>query len=221
MNKQKFFPIFLMLAFAPLNALEASPHANPLDEVLNSDKMKEIVDQTGRMKNKAKILDEPKTKYYDKRSNYGKVFEQGGYTQKPAEWLTSYLGPFKLRGITGEKNQTRVLSSARIFSPSGILIAVDVYVPHPMYKTLLENRMIPEIKNLTPEPRDTKFHETITLHGRDADLYETQKGRCSILMEAEKDSIIEVSAKRCKDFDELIQLVNLLDFARLERKLGQ
>ena len=137
------------------------------------------------------------------------------------EWLCSYIGDYKLKKTVSDKTNVRVMGEGRVLSPKGTQIVIRTYLTHPEYHDLLDVNLIPELKALRPEERELKFTEVITLHNRPAELYQTNKNRCSIIMEGKKRVIIELFTLDCKDLDELVEFAELLDVERLERKLGQ
>ena len=215
MQIKVFFTGFFVLLCVALPA-----QAGPLQELLQSRTMGQVTMEANKLESRLKEKKKIKTKWYDKRSNYGKLFHQAGYPQLLIEWLTSNIGQYKVKRKFAEVTKLRVYAETKLRSPSRNLLVLRVLVPHPKFFDLLDAGMISEFRVLTPIKEELKFTEDIILNGKTTHLYRTKDDKCSLVISTVKRAEINIVQKHCEDFNDMIDLAEMLDVHRLERKLG-
>jgi hypothetical protein len=62
--------------------------------------------------------------------------------------------------------------------------------------------------------------KTYELKGAKGVLYESKLGRCTMVVDAAAYSLVNIEVEHCKDSAALVDVAQLLDFERLNRKLN-
>ena len=197
--------------------------AETLRDVLDSQAFKRVKSDTStvRMRNRTSAKDDDSyLAGIDPQSEYARIWssERGG--QQLLNWLSVELVSFKATEQTYMRNRERVYASTTLKNRDGHSVKLEVLIPHPTYHTMVNYRTLSEFNKFEPPALETVAQEELSFSKVKGMYYRTPKGECSVLIKLEKFGIVNLSVMYCEESNLMTQVIDSLNFERLNQKLN-
>lgn len=188
---------------------------DPLADLANSNDVRKL--GTRNHLNEAK-RDEILQRYPD--SNMSKLF----LGKDPGTAVSNWLRPADRIYILRHTEGRRLSDFVRVamnFSEEGALgYSVLVLIPHPTALPMVELGVIEDFDVLKPPRLKIERTEVLDLDGTPANLYYRDDGKCSVVIDRARGSIIEAKIDSCTGVANLIDFAKSLDLENFDRKLN-
>jgi hypothetical protein len=94
-----------------------------------------------------------------------------------------------------------------------------VLIPHPTFHTMVHFKTLRAFNVYEPPTLETVAEEKLNFKQVNGTYYRTPRGQCSILIKVERLGIVNLSVKQCEYSHIMTDIVNTLNFERLNKKL--
>lgn len=214
-NLQSLSRLLACLSFLSLFvAIGAVPtFADPLKELMNSPEMQQF-DKSWT----AEDINGPR--WFKPGTEFTSIFVNADGFLELNVWVAPASGVYVGGAQSGVRSHEHV-ETERVYSAANMNdIRVRILVPHPKYVSMIQFGLVAAFAELEPPALRFENKEDITVRGRKATLYTLKNGSCMLLFKLTKGSVVQLSQNECRSLKDLVGLGELLDLARLERKLN-
>jgi hypothetical protein len=188
--------------------------AAPLEEVLNSDLMRNFESQMEDAVDRSQLV-----KQLDSDTNLYTLFSKKSGPLQLIAWAAPNDKSFLPRKQTANRRKEYV-TAERIFSRSdGLAVLIKIYVAHPHYAKIADLGLLPDLAALKPPTLQSDFALPVTIQGIETTAYRTRPGGLSVSIPVMSGALIHLSSERWEDLSSILDLAERLDIARLRLKL--
>jgi hypothetical protein len=199
--------LLLQLILAPLWSI-----ADPLKELMRSPEMQKF-DQGWT----AEDINGPR--WFKLGTEFASIFVDRDGLFELNVWIAPASGIFVGGAQSGNRFNEHV-ETERVYSAANMNdIRVRILVPHPKYASMIQFGLVAAFAQLEPPTLRFENKEDIVVRNRKAVLYTLNNGSCMLLFRLNKGAVVQLSQNECRSLKDLVSLGELLDLARLERKL--
>jgi hypothetical protein len=200
----------------------AASSAENLRDVLTSQELRRLTDQTSAMqrrKGNGSIQDHSFLVGIDPNSEFARVWETGKGPELLLNWLGVNLPNYNLSGTNTQRSREHVYAKAVLANRDRQRVLLEVLVPHPTYHTMVHFKTLKAFNAYEPPTLETVAEEQLNFKQVSGTYYRTPHGQCSILIKIERLGIVNLSIQQCEHSHIMTEIINVLDFERLNKKL--
>jgi len=198
-------------------------HAETLRDVLHSDAMRQLGDQTGRMyRSQNRGTAQGQQNFLvgiDPNSEFGRVWQTSRGPELLLNWLGANLPQFAIKSQDASRNREYVYAGSTLMTRARERVLLEVLIPHPTFHTMVHFKTLRAFNVYEPPTLDTIAQEQLNFKQVTGMYYRTRRGQCSILIKVERLGIVNLSVQKCEHSHIMTEIINSLDFDRLNKKL--
>lgn len=188
--------------------------AKPLDDVLNSDLMRDFKDQGEDLISKQNLNSQ-----LSRGSNIRLIFSGKSGTLQLNVWVAPNDKSFLPRKQSTNRSKEFVMAERIFTRADGLSVTIQTYVAHPHYTNIADLGLLPDFAALRPPALQSDFSLPATIQGIESVAYRTKVGGLLVTIPVEKGTIIALSSARWEDLSSVLDLAAKLDIPRLRTKL--
>ena len=118
------------------------------------------------------------------------------------------------------RSRELVYASAHLKNRDGHTVELEVLIPHPTYHTMVKYKTLSEFNKYQPPTLEVVAQEELSFSKVKGMYYRTPKGACSVLIRIEKLGIVNLSVNYCEQSNLMTEIIESLNFERLNQKLN-
>ncbi len=189
-------------------------YAKPLEDVLNSDLMRNFESQGDDSINRGTLNDQ-----LPDDSNIRTLFIKKSGPLQLNLWGAPNDKTFLARKQTAIRRKEYVMAERAFSRSDGLTAIIQTYVAHPHYSRIADLGLLPELASLRPPALETDFSLPVTIQGIQTTVYRTKSGGIAFSLPIQSGAFIHVTSPRWEDLSIVLGLAEKLDIARLRNKL--
>ena len=205
---------FAFMVAALLFGTGAKTHAAPLEEVLNSDLMRNFQSNNEEVTERSQLINQ-----LDRDRNLYTLFSKKSGPLELIAWVAPNDKSFLPRKQTATRRKEYV-SAERAFSRSdGLAVVLRIYVAHPHYANIADLGLLPELAALKPPTLQTDFSLPVAVQGIATTAYRTRNGGLALSIPVMSGALVHLTTERWDDLTTVLDFAGALDLNRLKVKL--
>jgi hypothetical protein len=221
-NTRQYLTAVLGLIATLYTALSGAPiqigAAENLQNLMDSKTMRQFeINKKGTAKGMG-VSGNKWTSGMDPNSNYAMVWETHDSGSVLLNWLGTRLSYYRTERTRSGRNRDHVWAEISLTNEKKVMIVITVLVPHPSTEPLVATNVFSIFRKYRPPTLEVVGEKTYELKGAKGVLYESKLGRCTMVVDAAAYSLVNIEVEHCKDSAALVDVAQLLDFERLNRK---
>lgn len=159
-------------------------------------------------------------RWFKPGSEFARIFSAQEGPNLLNTWIAPGTGSF-IAGPQEEQTLREYIMAERTYTSAETAdIKVRVIVPHPKYASMIPFGLIQAFAEIEPPVLQFENKEQVEVRHRKADIYTLKNGGCFLLIKITRSAVVQVLQPECRSLHDLMKLGELLDIARLERKLN-
>lgn len=216
-------PALLLTMVGSMSLFASFLRADTLRDVLSSQELRRLTDQTGAMHRRngsGSLEDKSFLVGIDPNSEFARIWESGKGPELLLTWLGVNLPNYDLSGTDTRRSREHVYAKTLLKNRDGQRVLLEVLVPHPTYHTMVHFKTLKAFNEYEPPTLETVAQEQLNFKQVSGMYYRSSRGQCSILIKVERLGIVNLSVKQCEYSNVMTDVINSLDFERLNKKLN-
>jgi hypothetical protein len=197
-------------------------NAETLRDVLSSNELRRLTDQTDaahRRQGGGSSNDQSFLIGIDPNSEFARVWQTAKGPELLLNWLGVNLPSYALSGADTQRSREHVYAKTTLKNRDKQRVLLEVLVPHPTYHTMVHFKTLKAFNAYEPPTLETVAEEQLNFKQVTGMYYRSSRGQCSILIKIERLGIVNLSVQQCENSHIMTDIINLLDFERLNKKL--
>jgi hypothetical protein len=134
-------------------------------------------------------------------------------------WLGVSLPQYTAKSLDTSRNREYVYAGSTLMTRARERVVLEVLIPHPTFHTMVHFKTLRAFNVYEPPALDTIAQEQLNFRQVSGMYYRTRRGQCSILIKIERLGIVNLSVQKCEHSNIMTDIINNLDFERLNKKL--
>ncbi len=215
-------PTALLAVVASVCFSTPAVQSETLREVLSSDELRRMTDQTNAMNrrtNRGRSNEQNFLIGIDPNSEFARVWQTAKGPELLLNWLGVNLPNYALSGTDSRRSRELVQAKTILKNRERQRVTLEVLVPHPTYHTMVHFKTLKALNAFEPPTLETVAQEQLNFRQVTGMYYRTTGGQCSILIKVARLGIVNLSVQHCEQSHIMTDIINLLDFERLNKKL--
>jgi hypothetical protein len=216
------WPAFLLTLVGSVSLFASLSAADTLRDVLSSQELRRLADQTDALhrRNGRGSRDEQSFLVgIDPNSEFARIWQTGKGPELLLTWLGVNLPNYTLLGTDARRSREHVYAKTLLKNRDGQRVLLEVLVPHPTYHTMVHFKTLRAFNQYEPPTLEAVAEEQLNFNQVTGMYYRSTSGQCSILIKVERLGIVNLSVQQCEYSNIMTNIINSLDFERLNKKL--
>ncbi len=215
-------PTLILALIAYVSGFPSISSADTLRDVLSSNELRRLTDQTDaahRRQGGGSSNDQSFLIGIDPNSEFARVWQTGKGPELLLNWLGVNLPNYAVSAADTQRSREHVYAKATLKNRDKQRVLLEVLVPHPTYHTMVHFKTLKAFNAYEPPTLEIVAEEQLNFKQVKGMYYRSSRGQCSILIKVERLGIVNLSVQQCENSHIMTDIVNLLDFERLNKKL--
>jgi hypothetical protein len=196
--------------------------AESLREILSSDEMRRLHEQTEIMYQKQGRGSTGGQNFMigiDPNSEFARIWRDNRGPELLLNWLGINLPNYTVKVTGSHRARELVQAGATLSTRSRERVNLEVLIPHPTFHTMVHFKTLRDFNVYEPPTLEIVAEEELSFKQVKGMYYRTPRGQCSILIKVERLGIVNLSVQQCEYSNIMTDIINTLDFERLNKKL--
>lgn len=197
-------------------------NAETLRQILSSDEMRQITERTELMYRRQGRGSTGAQNFLvgiDPNSEFARVWDKASGPELLLNWLGVNLPNYAVKPAEVNRSRELVYAKTTLSTRARERVLIEVLIPHPTFHTMVHFKTLRAFNVYEPPTLETVAEEKLNFKQVNGTYYRTPRGQCSILIKVERLGIVNLSVKQCEYSHIMTDIVNTLNFERLNKKL--